>query len=182
MVSTELDAGAAPDGAAEAVGPPIQTLDPRSVLLGRLARWPVVVLPPLLGLPGLIIDRLGPRQLPLPAFAALLLAIVAVTALLVVVAHLGPLWRYRHTRYRVDAHGIEISRGKTWHRVITVPRSRVQHTDVSQGPLERRFGLATLIVYTAGTEHSAVPLAGLAHPTALALRDDLLHAGRADAV
>lgn len=90
---------------------------------------------------------------------------------------------YRHIAYRMDNHGIEIRRGVWWKQVANVPRSRVQHTDVTRGPLERRFGLATLVIHTAGTSHSTVSLSGLAEPTARELRDILLK-GReqADAV
>jgi len=56
----------------------------------------------------------------------------------------------------------------------TVPRSRIQHTDVSQGPLQRPFGLATLTVHTAGTQFAAVPLSGLAKEVAEAIRDQLI--------
>ena len=65
---------------------------------------------------------------------------------------------YRFASYRVDGDGLEIARGVHWQTITNVPRSRVQHTDVSQGPIERRYGLGTLIVYTAGTEHSRVTL------------------------
>lgn len=97
------------------------------------------------------------------------------------------LWRwptiaYRHASYRLDDEGLEIRRGVVWRRIINVPRSRVQHTDVSQGPLERSHGLSTLVVHTAGTEHARVGLPGLSRETALHLRDQLLpHDGR-DAV
>ena len=60
-----------------------------------------------------------------------------------------------------------------------MPRSRIQHTDVTQGPYERRFGLATLVVYTAGTENASIPIEGLGHETALAFRDALLARGAA---
>jgi uncharacterized protein len=69
-----------------------------------------------------------------------------------------------------------------WRRIINVPRSRVQHTDVSQGPLERSHELSTLIVHTAGTEHARVALPGLARATALGLRDQLLPRDDRDAV
>ena len=97
----------------------------------------------------------------------------------------GQRWQaidYRHTWYRVDDSGIEICRGVFWREVITVPRSRVQHTDVSQGPLERRFGLGTLVIYTAGTDHAKVDLAGLDHATALKIRDHFLPGEGGDAV
>jgi uncharacterized protein len=63
-----------------------------------------------------------------------------------------------------------------------VPRSRVQHTDVSQGPLERKHGLGRLVIFTAGTQHSRVELPGLAHHTALDIRDRLLPRQTADVV
>jgi uncharacterized protein len=91
---------------------------------------------------------------------------------------------YRHTWYRVDEHGIEMRTGVFWRAVSNVPRSRVQHTDVAQGPLERKYGLGRLIVYTAGTTHAKVELPGLDHATALQIRDHLLprQAASADAV
>jgi membrane protein YdbS with pleckstrin-like domain len=82
----------------------------------------------------------------------------------------------------VDDRTIEIRRGVYWRAVITVPRSRVQHTDVSQGPLERSFGLGTLVIYTAGTEHAKVSLSGLEHTRALRIREHLLPTEGGDAV
>ena len=89
---------------------------------------------------------------------------------------------YEHTSYRVDDQGLEIRKGVYWRVVINVPRSRVQHIDVSQGPIERRFGLGTLVVYTAGTDHAKVELEGLEHGRALAIRDYLLPSESSDAV
>ena len=97
-------------------------------------------------------------------------------------SHRWPELDYRHSSYRVDELGIEIRKGVYWRVVIHVPRSRVQHTDVSQGPVERRFGLGTLVVYTAGTDHARVDLAGLEHGLALRLRDYLLPSADSDAV
>ena len=66
---------------------------------------------------------------------------------------------------------------------IASPRSRVQHLDVSQGPMMRRHGLGQLSIYTAGTEYSLVTLPGLADDVAHSLRDQLLPRGtRVDGV
>jgi membrane protein YdbS with pleckstrin-like domain len=89
---------------------------------------------------------------------------------------------YRHTSYRVDEQGIEIRRGVHWRVVINVPKSRVQHIDVSQGPLERKYGLGTLVIYTAGTDHAKVELEGLEHGGALRIREHLLPSESGDAV
>lgn len=97
-------------------------------------------------------------------------------------AYRWPPRRYQHTSYRVDDQGIEIRTGVFWRVVINVPRSRVQHIDVSQGPTERRFGLGTLVIYTAGTDHAKVDLDGLEHGVALRIREHLLPTGVGDAV
>ena len=52
-----------------------------------------------------------------------------------------------------------------------VPFGRVQHIDVSEGPVERRFRLATLILHTAGTRSAAVSLPGLTREEAESMRD-----------
>lgn len=85
-----------------------------------------------------------------------------------------PVVEYRHSRYRIDERLIEIETGVIWRSSIAVPRSRVQHLDVTQGPLQRRHGLGVLSIYTAGTEHSLVTLPGLGYEVAQWLRDRLL--------
>lgn len=104
------------------------------------------------------------------------------TAALAWLAHRWPAIEYRHTAYRVDALGMEIRAGVFWRSVTNVPRARVQHTDVAQGPFERRHGLGRLVIYTAGTEHSRVELPGLEYGVALQIRDQLLPREGGDAV
>jgi hypothetical protein len=93
-----------------------------------------------------------------------------------------PAIAYRFASYRIDDRGLEIRQGVYWRKITSVPRSRVQHTDVSQGPLERRYGLGTLVVHTAGTEDSKVDLAGLDYEVAQAIRANLLPRDNGDAV
>jgi membrane protein YdbS with pleckstrin-like domain len=158
--------------------------------------------------PPLAYDRLDPRYIRLQRdvgrVTTVILAIPLLIATIVVVTerrwtwaiaiwlllvsliawflHRWPAIEYRHRGYRLDAEGIEIRAGVIWRRVMNVPRSRVQHTDVAQGPLERRHGLGRLIVYTAGTDHARVELPGLAHQDALQIRDRLLPTTASDAV
>jgi uncharacterized protein len=109
-----------------------------------------------------------------PSALMVSVAWVPMTALLAWLSLRWPQIDYRYRRYRVDANGIEIWSGVVWRQAVVVPRSRVQHIDVSQGPAERSFGLATLSIHTAGTQHSKVDLRGLDHAVALAVRDGLL--------
>ena len=82
--------------------------------------------------------------------------------------------RWRATFWKLDDTGLHLRRGRFWRKEILVPRSRVQHLDIERGPIERRYGLATLIVHTAGTRQHALRLAGLPDETAVALRDVLV--------
>jgi len=52
-----------------------------------------------------------------------------------------------------------------------VPAARVQHLDVTQGPVQRMFGVATLVLHTAGTANSEVDLPGISRETAEGIRD-----------
>lgn len=99
---------------------------------------------------------------------------LAVAAVGLVLSWRWPSLYYRHLRYGVDAAGIVIQHGVLWRSHIALPRIRIQHTDVSQGPLQRRFGVGTLKLYTAGSRHTMIALPGLDHADALALRDSLL--------
>ena len=109
-------------------------------------------------------------------------AVVVVIGLMAWSAWAWPPLEHRYASYRVGPLGIELRKGVVFRRAITVPRSRIQHTDVAQGPIERPFGLATLHLFTAGTEHSKVELHGLRHEVALKIRDHLVTGGEDDAV
>jgi uncharacterized protein len=113
-------------------------------------------------------------------------AVIAVAVAAVIVrGALGQWWpavAYRHASYRLDQRTLEIRRGVLWRSVINVPRSRIQHSDVSQGPLERMHGLATLSIFTAGTRHALVRLHGVEHGRALAMRAHLMHADDDDVI
>jgi membrane protein YdbS with pleckstrin-like domain len=158
-----------------------RSLDPRHIPYSRaLGGWTLLFAgPAILGASIIVAVVVG-----LPLF--LRLAIPA--AGLVIVAAWGalvwwwPVLEHRHASYRVTEDDIEIRGGVLWRRITAVARSRVQHTDVAQGPLERNFGLARLHIYTAGTDHAKVTLVGLDHATALAVRDHLLATTHDDAV
>jgi uncharacterized protein len=77
-------------------------------------------------------------------------------------------------RCRLLADGLWVDRGVWWRSETFVPRARVQHTEVQQGPIARRYGMASLKVFTAGASHGEIEIDGLIHSDALWLRDELL--------
>lgn len=84
--------------------------------------------------------------------------------------------RWKFSGWKLDATGLHVRRGRWWQREVLVPRSRVQHLDIERGPIERNFGLATLVVHTAGIRTHAVRQPGFADVDAVALRDALVPA------
>ncbi|WP_234953591.1 PH domain-containing protein [Halosegnis longus] len=81
-----------------------------------------------------------------------------------VVAGLGVVYtlaRYRAWWYAVRADSLHLSRGVLTHVHTVVPFVRVQHVDVSRGPLERALGLSSVVVYTAGSRGADVTIPGL---------------------
>lgn len=82
--------------------------------------------------------------------------------------------RFRRARFALTDDGLRIRRGVFWQSEILVPRSRVQHTDLNRGPIDRQLGMASLKVYTAGTKLASVSLDGLPDARAVELRDALV--------
>jgi membrane protein YdbS with pleckstrin-like domain len=57
---------------------------------------------------------------------------------------------YRTLEYEVDDDSVDGRRGVFWKRHVTVPYTKITNIDIHQGPLERKFGLGTIHVQTAG--------------------------------
>ncbi len=164
----ESDHSLAPAIAPAAHAPPLQAqillLHPQ---LTRVWRWGAV----LAALPAIGIGSVVAAALGKPWIAALVIFVV----MLVVVF----IWNYARAyvarfRGRLQQDGLWVERGVWWRNETFVPRSRIQHTEVEQGPLARRYGMASLKLFTAGASHAEIGIDGLAHAQALALRDDLL--------
>lgn len=64
-------------------------------------------------------------------------------------AWLSPTLRYRYWRYEIRADEADLQHGWLVRTRQLVPMARIQHVDTRQGPLDRRFGLASVVLYTA---------------------------------
>ena len=87
---------------------------------------------------------------------------------------------YRRLGYRLGERLLQVVRGWMFHTDTMVPFVRVQHIDVTQGPVEKLFGVATLVVHTAGTHNSIVTVPGLALDRAAEIRDVIREHVRTD--
>jgi uncharacterized protein len=80
--------------------------------------------------------------------------------LLFVWAYFFILREYRATGYALRQHDLVYRSGVYYQDEIVIPFNRVQHCEISQGPISRRFGLYTLTAYTAGSD-GEVEISGL---------------------
>ena len=85
----------------------------------------------------------------------------------------GPPAVWSHWSYELTDDALELSHGVWFREHSVVPWSRVQHVDISHGPLDRRFGLAQLKIHTASAKTDA-KLPGVDAAEAERLRLDIL--------
>ncbi|MFD7625477.1 PH domain-containing protein [Streptomyces sp. NPDC059851] len=85
---------------------------------------------------------------------------------------------WRSWRYAERADDLLISRGVLWQGQTVVPYGRMQLVEVTSGPLERRFGLASVQLHTAAAATDA-KIPGLLPAEAERLRDRLAELGEA---
>jgi len=162
-----------PSLAADPAAGRAQRLDPRLVPCERLGGGLFLGGLSLGAALGLLFLALG-GEVPRARLLFLALLALALLGALAAVTWIHPARKLAVSWWRLTDEGLEIRSGVWFQHLRSVPRARVQHTDVERGPIERRFGLATLVVYTAGHQDSEVRLEGLEHATAVAIRDRLL--------
>lgn len=64
-----------------------------------------------------------------------------------------PALRWKRWRYEVRENEIELKNGLFVIKRTLVPMIRVQHVDTRQGPILRKYRLATVTISTAATVH-----------------------------
>jgi membrane protein YdbS with pleckstrin-like domain len=150
--------------------PPSNPVDRRAV------GWWTTNLLLLFAAPVLVLVVLGilitPARFWLLATAALLAAagLVAVVAL--------PRWWFLVHRWEVTETAVYTRTGWFWQEWRVAPLSRIQTVDTRRGPLEQRFGLATVVVTTASAK-GAVTMPGLGHALAADIAEQLTAATQA---
>ncbi|MBC2878415.1 MULTISPECIES: PH domain-containing protein [Streptomyces] len=162
-------------------GPPVTLRSPRHRVDPRARRWWAVQA--LLTVSGpLLLTAATLLVLSVLFFPGALPWLVPLLAVVLVAPALGyqfamPAWRYRIHAWEVGETAVYTANGWFWQRSRIAPLSRVQTVDTSVGPLQRRYGLATVVVTTASTA-GAVKIAGLAEDDARRMAEHVGHAVR----
>jgi membrane protein YdbS with pleckstrin-like domain len=88
-------------------------------------------------------------------------------------------WSGRNARswgYLEADDDLVITGGVLFRRLVAVPYGRMQFVDVQAGPLDQRFGIASVTLHTASSE-TAATIPGLPAAEAARLRDRLTEMG-----
>jgi membrane protein YdbS with pleckstrin-like domain len=166
----------APADPAAAV-PEFQSLDLRVIQLWRIRQLITSAVLLGLGLVGVVSAGVATGE-----WLWLWVGFAALVALRVGLFFWYPTRAYRSWGYRLDGKVLETREG-IWFRSLTLlPLSRLQHVDLHSGPIQRSFGLASLLLHTAGTQHATIVIPGLDAAEAARLRDQLVAVGGDDAV
>ena len=150
---------------------PTGTWSPVSPRLARVRRLLLVVWG------GLAAVVWGLLTIGLGATIASVLAVIGAIGLAVIIlaGALGMLFIGRVVKawgYAMSDDMLYIRRGRLFHRMTAVPYARLQFVDVTAGPLDRRFGLASVKLHTASASTDA-HIPGLPVDIARELRDTL---------
>ncbi|MEZ4773274.1 MAG: PH domain-containing protein [Bacteroidia bacterium] len=81
---------------------------------------------------------------------------------------------FKKKSYSMREKDITYRTGLIWQSVTTIPYQRIQHSEVSRGPLEQLFGLASLKIYTAGGGSTDLEISGLDPEKATQMKDYIL--------
>jgi membrane protein YdbS with pleckstrin-like domain len=115
-----------------------------------------------------------------PAGAAGIAVAAVVVAVLAIAAYGFVNRRLRAWAYAEREDDLLVRRGVMFRRLSVIPYGRMQFVDVTSGPIERSFGLATVRMHTAAAASDA-RIPGLPAQEAARLRDRLTSLGEARA-
>ncbi len=79
---------------------------------------------------------------------------------------------FKTLEYRVTGEGVNLKKGVFWKINTIVPYTKITNIDVTQGPLERAFGISKIHVQTAGASgqqntKAELVMSGISDPTAI---------------
>lgn len=82
--------------------------------------------------------------------------------------------KVKHTKYLLRTLDMHLQKGLMWRRTVSVGINRIQHMEITQGPIERMLNLSRLAIYTAGGIRSDLSIPGLQTEDAQRLKSQLL--------
>lgn len=109
-------------------------------------------------------------NIPTSAILAILPICLLIAVIIIKLVHL----KAQKIAYGVFEHELVFREGLFWVSTTALPYTRLQHVNLSQGPLERRYNLVSLKCFSAGSGVAEIDLPGLNADEAEHLRQHLL--------
>lgn len=67
---------------------------------------------------------------------------------------IAPIYEYRQWMYFVDGEKVEIVHGIFIVKRTVIPINRIQHINIKQGIIQKKFDLSNIEIFTAGGQHT----------------------------
>lgn len=110
-----------------------------------------------------------------PGAGALVFTAVTVAAFVIGCLIVPLIYAYcRRIRYALRSHDIIVCKGVFFASETVQPLVRVQHVELKRGPLDKRYGLAALQIFSAGLGKETFTLPGLRLDDAQRIRSHVL--------
>ncbi len=103
--------------------------------------------------------------------AKYILIAVAAFVLLSVLSWISTTLSYQYSGYAFREKDVLFRSGWFIRKTRIVSLNRVQHVSVQSGPIERRFHLASVSIFTAGAEQADFTIHGLTNDTAVQIKN-----------
>ncbi|RXJ74416.1 hypothetical protein CS022_02070 [Veronia nyctiphanis] len=116
----------------------------------------------------------------LPVSENWMLLITCLNVLCALAIPIGVIWGYfadKRIGFSLREQDISVRSGLVFRSIITQPMLRVQHVELTRGPIERKAGLATLEVFSAGGDSGTFSIPGLPEEKAKEIRQFILGHG-----
>lgn len=97
--------------------------------------------------------------------------LVAFVLMVIIVYFLFQTMAFKKKAYGLRDKDIIYQNGVIIQQTSICPFNRIQNSSVSSGPFERKYGLATLHLYTAGTSGADIHIKGLKEETAQEIKE-----------
>lgn len=81
---------------------------------------------------------------------------------------------FKHKAYALREHDMLYKSGLIFRKTIALPFNRIQHSEINQGPIERKFNLARLSIFTAGGHNSDLAIPGLLNEDAQEIKSFII--------
>lgn len=96
---------------------------------------------------------------------------VVIFMLLSAFSHISKTLSFRYSGYALRERDLMFRSGWLKRKLRIVVKNRIQHVSVQSGPIERKFGLASLSIFTAGSSEADFTIKGIREQRAQEIKE-----------